>query len=83
MPAQSTGAPLPQSHPYTGMWVTADGHIRHEFLPSGRQDEARAITKVPIRAATLSLAIISATGATRALPPTAHSSMTTRYTTPE
>lgn len=29
------------SHPYTGMWVTADGHIRHELLPSGRYDEAR------------------------------------------
>jgi hypothetical protein len=28
-------------HPYVGMWVTADGHIRHELLPSGRYDEAR------------------------------------------
>lgn len=26
---------------YVGMWVTADGHIRHELLPDGRYDEAR------------------------------------------
>jgi hypothetical protein len=30
-----------QTHPYVGMWVTADGHIRHELLPDGRYDEAR------------------------------------------
>jgi hypothetical protein len=30
-----------QSHPYIGMWVTADGHIRQELLPNGRYDEAR------------------------------------------
>lgn len=29
------------SHPYAGMWVTADGYIRHELLPNGRYDEAR------------------------------------------
>lgn len=29
------------SHPYVGMWVTADGSIRHGLLPSGRYDEAR------------------------------------------
>jgi hypothetical protein len=23
------------------MWVTADGHIRHELLPNGRYDEHR------------------------------------------
>lgn len=28
-------------HPYIGMWVTADGHIRQELLPTGRYDEAR------------------------------------------
>lgn len=28
-------------HPYVGMWVTDDGHIRHELLPTGRYDEAR------------------------------------------
>lgn len=28
-------------HPYVGMWVTADGRIRHELLPSGRYDEMR------------------------------------------
>ncbi|TWF55079.1 putative ligand-binding protein with streptavidin-like fold [Neorhizobium alkalisoli] len=29
------------SHPYIGMWVTGDGHIRQELLPNGRYDEAR------------------------------------------
>ena len=24
-----------------GMWMTADGHIRHHLLPNGRYDEAR------------------------------------------
>lgn len=28
-------------HPYVGMWVTADGYIRHELLPNDRYDEAR------------------------------------------
>lgn len=38
-PAQS---PTPEApHPYTGMWVTGDGYIRHELLPDGRYDEAR------------------------------------------
>jgi hypothetical protein len=30
-----------QSHPYVGMWATADGHVRHNLLPNGRYDEAR------------------------------------------
>lgn len=30
-----------QSHPYVGMWVTADGRVRHNLLPNGRYDEAR------------------------------------------
>lgn len=33
--------PAPATHPYLGMWVTADGHIRQELLPDGRYDEAR------------------------------------------
>jgi len=33
------------SHPYAGMWVTADGHIRHELLSNGRYDEARGSRK--------------------------------------
>jgi len=28
-------------HSYVGMWVTDDGHVRHELLPNGRYDEAR------------------------------------------
>ncbi len=32
-------------HPYTGIWVTEDGHIRHELLPNGRYDEARGNRK--------------------------------------
>ena len=27
------------THPYLGMWVTKDGHIRQELLPTGRYDE--------------------------------------------
>lgn len=30
-----------QNHPYVGMWITADGRIRHNLLPNGRYDEAR------------------------------------------
>ncbi|MFF3488416.1 Atu4866 domain-containing protein [Streptomyces sp. NPDC002701] len=33
--------PSPVPHPYVGMWVTADGHIRQELLSNGRYDEAR------------------------------------------
>ncbi|SIQ20761.1 protein Atu4866 [Rhizobium sp. RU35A] len=29
------------SHPYSGLWVTRDGYIRHELLPNGRYVEAR------------------------------------------
>jgi len=29
------------THPYVGMWKTADGRIRHELLPNGRYVEAR------------------------------------------
>jgi hypothetical protein len=29
------------AHRFVGMWVTPDGHIRHELLPDGRYDEAR------------------------------------------
>lgn len=28
-------------HPYVGLWVTRDGHVRHALLPNGRYDEAR------------------------------------------
>ena len=34
-----------QDHPYIGMWITADGHIRQELLPNGRYDEARGTRK--------------------------------------
>jgi hypothetical protein len=32
---------LMAQHPYTGMWITDDGHVRHQLLPNGRYDEAR------------------------------------------
>ena len=32
-------------HPYIGMWVTENGHIRHELLPGNRYDEARGSRK--------------------------------------
>jgi hypothetical protein len=38
---QATSAVERQTHPYVGMWVTADGHVRHNLLPNGRYDEAR------------------------------------------
>ncbi|WP_413616557.1 Atu4866 domain-containing protein [Halomonas cupida] len=28
-------------HSYVGMWMTEDGHIRHELLPNSRYVEAR------------------------------------------
>lgn len=34
-----------QNHPYIGMWVTGDGHVRQELLPDGRYDEARGNRK--------------------------------------
>ncbi|GGE06179.1 hypothetical protein GCM10011390_26610 [Aureimonas endophytica] len=34
-------AMTPMPYPYVGMWVTDDGHIRHELLPNNRYDEAR------------------------------------------
>ncbi len=30
---------------FVGMWVTADGYIRHELLPDGRYDEQRGSRK--------------------------------------
>lgn len=39
--ARAVAAESPQTHPYVGMWVTADGNVRHNLLPNGRYDEAR------------------------------------------
>ena len=39
--ATEAASPADASHPYVGMWVTADGRVRHELLPNGRYDEAR------------------------------------------
>nr|WP_233198740.1 MULTISPECIES: Atu4866 domain-containing protein [Luteimonas] len=39
--AAQAAPPETASHPYVGMWVTADGRIRHALLPNGRYDEAR------------------------------------------
>ena len=36
---------LEESKEYIGMWVTADGSIRHELLPNNRYDEARGTRK--------------------------------------
>ncbi|MBB4274251.1 hypothetical protein GGE12_002006 [Rhizobium mongolense] len=33
---QAGESKLQANHSYTGMWVTDDGHVRHELLPSGR-----------------------------------------------
>ncbi|WP_029009681.1 Atu4866 domain-containing protein [Azospirillum halopraeferens] len=39
--AMNDPAAARQDHPYVGMWVTDDGHVRHNLLPNGRYDEAR------------------------------------------
>jgi hypothetical protein len=39
--SQAAATETPQSHPYVGMWATADNHVRHELLPNSRYDEAR------------------------------------------
>jgi hypothetical protein len=38
---KSKGNEIVSAHNFAGMWVTADGRIRHELLPNGRYDEAR------------------------------------------
>lgn len=40
-PAFNQGYDAMADHPYVGMWITEDGHIRHELLPNNRYDEAR------------------------------------------
>ena len=63
--------------PYVGMWVTADGHIRHGLLPNGRYDEARGTRESAYRGRYEVRGNISTTGTIPASPPTAPSS--TRY----
>ncbi|OKP75935.1 hypothetical protein BTE77_17955 [Ensifer adhaerens] len=41
IPGEGTMTGKTSPHPYAGMWVTADGNIRHALLPNGRYDEAR------------------------------------------
>jgi len=36
---------MKDNNKYVGVWVTADGYIRHELLPGGRYDEARGNRK--------------------------------------
>jgi len=41
-PTLEADEPKMQTDPiYAGMWVTDDGHVRHELLPNGRYVEAR------------------------------------------
>lgn len=40
-PVQAEDSQLQANHPYTGLWITEDGHVRHELLPNGRYVEAR------------------------------------------
>lgn len=49
-----SGAMLPaaivqQEAAFAGMWVTADGNIRHELLPNGRYVEARGSREAAYR----------------------------------
>jgi Agrobacterium tumefaciens protein Atu4866 len=41
----SASPTMEQTKDYIGVWVTADGYIRHELLPGGRYDEARGNRK--------------------------------------
>lgn len=38
---RAKGNEVMPAHAFVGMWVTADGRVRHELLPNGRYDEAR------------------------------------------
>jgi len=38
-----------ETREYLGLWVTADGHIRHELLPGNRYDEARGLRESAYR----------------------------------
>lgn len=38
---KAKGYEIVPTHNFAGMWVTADGRVRHELLPNGRYDEAR------------------------------------------
>ncbi|MCO6391789.1 hypothetical protein GTW25_12190 [Aliihoeflea aestuarii] len=40
-PVQAEETEMQANHPYVGLWVTEDGHIRHELLSNGRYVEAR------------------------------------------
>ncbi len=40
-PTHAEDTQLQANHPYVGLWVTKDGHIRHELLENGRYIEAR------------------------------------------
>jgi hypothetical protein len=44
VPGKESSGDMTQ-HNFVGMWVTADGHIRHELLPNGRYDEQRGNRK--------------------------------------
>lgn len=39
--AMGLNAASAADHPYVGLWVTEDGHVRHELLPDNRYVEAR------------------------------------------
>jgi hypothetical protein len=39
--ASAGDSQMQNDHPFLGMWVTGDGRIRQELLPTGRYDEAR------------------------------------------
>ncbi|MEY8760180.1 Atu4866 domain-containing protein [Chryseobacterium tongliaoense] len=36
---------IEETKEYIGMWMTKDGHIRHELLPDNQYDEARGSRK--------------------------------------
>lgn len=72
----ATANPAGDQGKYVGMWVTADGHIRHELLPGGRYDEARGRQKTLIKGATGWKATTSSMWTILALPQTESFEMT-------
>lgn len=40
IPHETAGVDEADQHPYVGMWITEDGHVRQELLPDGRYEAA-------------------------------------------
>jgi hypothetical protein len=77
---QAENTTLQDNHPYVGLWVTGDGHIRHELLPNGRYVEARGMRERAYKDRYEVTGSISNTGTIQASPRTAILSTTSCIT---